>query len=171
MKLFSRLLLLIGVFLILGIGKVEASEGTAWLEGETGEQCYVGAIMVEPSRYQIMMSCRGLEVPPETESLYYVAWVKKIEDDKTVFGREHINLGTLNTGKLSTTLRNSFEELLVTVEKTAKSNNPSEKVVMRGTIEELVFTYQAVQVEESVVKVQITPTPKPDLEIVDGEAE
>jgi len=171
MKLFSRLLLLIGVFLILGVGKVEASEGTAWLEGEIREQCYVSAIMVEPSRYQIMMSCRGLEVPPETESLYYVAWVKKLEDDKAAFGREYINLGALNTGKLSTTVRSSFQELLVTVEKTANASSPSEKVVMRGAMEELAFTYQVPEVEESVVKIQVTPTPKPDLEVMDEEAE
>ena len=171
MKLVSRLLLLMGVFLILGVGKAEASEGTAWLDGETGEQCYVSAIMVEPSRYQVMMSCRGLEVPPETESLYYVAWVKRLEDDRTAFEREYINLGALNTGKLSTTVRNSFEELLVTVERTASSNSPSEKIIMKGAIQELVFTFQAPEIEDSVVKIQITPTTKPDLEVVDEGAE
>jgi len=170
MKLVSRLLL-IGVFLMLGVGKIEASEGTAWLDGDSGEQCYVSAIMVEPSRYEIMMSCRGLEVPPETESLYYVAWVKRLEDDRTAFEREYINLGVLNTGKLSTTVRNSFEELLVTVEKTASSNTPSEKMIMSGTMEELVFTLQVPEIKDSVVKVQITPTPKPDLEIVDEKVE
>lgn len=148
-KLLASTLMAMGVVL-LAHKPIFASEGTAILAGETSDaKCFAAAVLVAESDYQLVMTCRNLNVPPATEKLFYRAWAKRkgadIVDKKTTglsrLGRgSYISLGDITDGKLAARTREPFDELLVTSESVSSPDKPNlDETLVAGVVKPIEF--------------------------------
>lgn len=112
-----------------------AKEGAVELKSTTGaaSRCFAASILLQSSRYRIVVSCRDLIYPPAQELLYYVLWAN------TEAGGNPTRLGDISFGKAEFTFNRPFTSLFVTKEANARPRGPSENVVMRGEVRPISF--------------------------------
>ena len=115
--------------------KVMASEGTIEMKSTTTQdsRCFGFSMLDTDNQFHISLSCRNLIYPPSPNQPHYVLWARQTEDNKEV------NLGTLGYGRISNKMKKAFNSLFVTKENNAKTRNPSQDVVMTGTIKPITF--------------------------------
>lgn len=154
-----------------------ASEGTAILSGPTETRCYLASILIDENRYKILASCRDLTVPPESETLFYRLWAKRLgvaaatpAAAKTfVFGRGvYFGLGDITSGKLAADSRDPFDEILITAEKETNPSNPNlDKIILSGSVQPIDYGPDLVGIGETLkptsplARVTLEPTPSP----------
>lgn len=121
-----------------------ASEGSALLSGQTDASCYFASVLIDENRYKIVAACRDLTVPPESETLYYRVWGKRLGQNAptpgaktSAFGRSaYLSLGDITSGKLAADAREPFDEILITAEKESNPSNPNlDKIILSGSIQ------------------------------------
>lgn len=133
--------------LVVGTKPVEASEGTVELRNvNAGEsRCFAASVLMSNFEYKILLSCRDLIYPADSNSFAYVLWGRKAGDPNKVF-----KLGTVGFGKGEFKTKDTFSELFVTQEQTDGVRNPSDIVVMRGGVDRIGLLERAPE-----------PTPEP----------
>lgn len=166
--------LLVALLVIAGRGTALASEGTARLSGQGESQCFLASVLVNQADYRLVMTCRNLLVPPETETLFYHAWAKRAgvaqeggEGGLRGLTRSaFISLGDISSGKLSGKTRDSFDEVLVTAEAVSRPREPDlDQIVISGLMQPVEFGEKGVVFRltptEEVTGVTVAPTPYP----------
>jgi hypothetical protein len=161
LKLLKHLILflLIGfsVFRLIAVAPAAASEGTAILTGPTAARCWFASVLIDEQRYKIVVSCRDLTVPPESETLFYRLWVKRLGFSAptpgakiSAFGRSvYLSLGDITSGKLAGDSREPFDEIAVTAEKEDNPSRPNlDKVILSGSVQPI--DYGAIGVGETL---------------------
>jgi hypothetical protein len=164
------------IFLLLGAETAWANEGVASLSGpDTNAQCFSASVLVDEEDYRLVMTCRNLIVPPETERLFYYAWARRVgaepvEGERTGlagFGRgAFIPLGGITRGKLSARIREAFEEVLITAETVARPREPNlDETVVSGLMQPISFEEVTEVLQPTptggVTRVTVEPTPHP----------
>lgn len=142
--------------LVLGILLFKASpalanEGVANLsDGSSDAKCYLTSIY-EDGRFQVLMTCRGLNVALNPKDTFYMAWIEDANGNAT-------RLGEIERGKLTTSIDKEFVKILVTAETNSTPRKPSEKIILSGDMREIPFGTDTGKklVEEKVPSV--TPT-------------
>lgn len=160
---YSRIFLaavLVASGILFSSKPVTASEGTAFLTGsQTDAECFAASVLTAPAEYRILITCRNLTTPPQAETLFYIAWAKKIgaeaDSQNTLpkFGRgAYIFLGDIGSGKLSARAREPFGEVIITAQKESSPSAPDlNSLVVSGTIQPIEFGEAA--------KAVLNPTP------------
>lgn len=138
MKKLITIIFVVIVFLTIR-SSASASEGAAFLAGpETDAQCFAVSVLTAPAEYRILITCRGLITPPQTETLFYIAWAKKAP--ATASRGAYIFLGGISSGKLSARARDPFDEVIITAQ---KENSPAapdlENIAVKGMIQPIEF--------------------------------
>lgn len=112
-----------------------ASEGTAELVSTTGAstRCFVSSVMMRDLNHKLLVSCRDLIYPADSNLFTYVLWANPIED------RGPAKLGELGFGKAEFNIKPAFSSLFVTKEAGGRVGSPSENVVMRGNVRPISF--------------------------------
>ena len=150
---------ILSVFLLSGfiaVHPVQASEGTAILNGNNNVRCFAGSVLISADSYQIIVSCRNLLIPPSTNRLFYHVWAHRIAPSvggvKAPLGNlvhsDYLSLGDISTGKLAARTREAFNEVIVTSEEAAQPRTPSlDRIIAPGAMKPL--------------EIDLTPTPGP----------
>jgi hypothetical protein len=145
---------MMGMVLMMGgvsgaLRQARASEGTVELRNVKGEasRCFAASVLMSNFEYSVLLSCRDLIYPAETNVFAYVLWGRDASDPNDVF-----KLGTVGFGKGIFETKTTFSELFVTEEFAANARTPSDKVVMRGGVAPIGLLEGPVQP---------TPTPTP----------
>lgn len=178
----TRLLFLISIsailysliYLFINPNAVFASEGIATLTGgSTAARCYFASVLIDENRYKIVASCRDLTVPPESETLFYRIWGKRLGQNApapgaktSAFGRgAYLGLGDITSGKLSSDAREPFDEILVTAEKESNPSNPNlDKIILSGSIQPIDYgtgVGETLKPTSPLARVTLEPTPPP----------
>jgi len=145
MKKLNYVLTALGVFLILGIGQVKASEGEFVLRtSEESKAVSVGSSVFVNGRYRVVLSCRGLEMAPDPVFNRYMVWTKE-EDGKLR------RLGEIENGKLQGSTEEMFTAIEVSLESKSSPLKPSEKMVMAGDVVAFEFGGEIEEKEEVVL--------------------
>jgi hypothetical protein len=134
LKIFAIILLLAAAVLVAS-KPAQASEGTANLTSPTAENasCFISSVLLENRNYKLIVSCRDLIYPPSQDLFSYILWTTPAE------GGNAIKLGELGVGKAEFNTNRAFSELFVTSEPDNRVRSPSDRVIMRGSIEPLNF--------------------------------
>jgi len=135
---FIKFLLFILFFtlsLFISTNKIIASEGTAELRSTNNQsyRCFVASLLMENSRYKIIVSCRDLIYPPRSDLFNYVIWATPIDGNKS------IKLGELGVGKANFEIKNAFSNLFVTTEQDKNTRVPKGEIVMNGNVQSISF--------------------------------
>ncbi len=171
-NLFLRLIFLVATILVFP-AVVFASEGVAVLTGQTDARCFLASVLIDENRYKIVAACRDLTVPPESETLFYRLWGKRLGASPTpgakisAFGRgAYLSLGDITSGKLASDARDPFDEILITAEKESNPANPNpDKIILSGSVRPI--DYAAAGVGETLkptsplARVTLEPTASP----------
>lgn len=172
--LILQLLIGLSVYGLIAAAPAAASEGTAILSGSTTARCFLASVLIDENRYKIVASCRDLTVPPESETLFYRLWAKRLGQSAptpgaktSAFGRgAYLGLGDITSGKLSSDAREPFDEILITAEKEANPSNPNlDKIILSGSVRPI--DYGAAGVGETLkptsplARVTLEPTLSP----------
>lgn len=177
MRRIVTLSAVVGVFLLAGASRAQASEGTAFLTSDqTGVRCFVASVLLDVDSYQVVVSCRNLIIPPAANRLFYRAWIKRISastpQGKAPLGglirSEYASIGDLSNGKLTARIRDAFNEVLVTSEAEESPRSPSlDRIVAIGSMKPLEFgpTPTGTQllgqpIVQATPSLSPTPTPK-----------
>jgi len=148
MRTIKITILLIITYLVLFTPKnLFASEGIAEIVSTTNEKsrCFAASLLMQDFNYSIIISCRDLIYPAESDVFYYVIWAEPLENNRPA------RLGTLDFGKKHLKFNKAFSNLFITAEQNARVKSPTGKIVMRGNIQPISF------LETS--QPQATPTP------------
>lgn len=147
----SLLFVLLTLSLFLGVDKVYAAEGTTELRSTNNQsyRCFAASLLMENSRYKIIVSCRDLIYPPQPDLFNYVIWATPIE------GKRAIKLGELGVGKANFEIKDAFSNLFVTTEKDKNTKIPKGDIVMKGNTQSISFLDKPTSP---------TPTPEKDTE-------
>ena len=154
-------------FFVLSPAPAFASEGSALLSGPTAARCYFASVLIDENRYKIVASCRDLTVPPESETLFYRLWGKRLgaaaptPGAKTsAFGRgPYLSLGDISSGKLASDAREPFDEILITAEKEANPASPNlDKIILSGSIQPIDY---GLKPTSPLARVTLEPTVSP----------
>ena len=109
-----------------------ANEGLVDLRGQgTSGACFASSIFMD-GVYKIMATCRELKTALTPEKNRYVLW---IEDE---VGKQR-RLGEIVNGKFMGQVDQKFLRLLVTSERDAYANKPSEDIVLAGGVRQIDF--------------------------------
>lgn len=144
-----KLIIISLVFLIGAFGAAKpslASEGTVELRSTTDQdyRCFVASLLMENSRYKVLVSCRDLIYPPQPDLFTYIMWVTPLG------GTRATKLGELGVGKADFETKDAFSNLYVTTEENRNARTPSGQVVMSGNVQRISFLDRPT-----------TPTPTP----------
>lgn len=132
--------------LVFFVSTVSASEGIFKMGSTTGEdyRCYATSVLLENRTFRILLSCRNLIYPADTDIFFYVLWASPVQ------GTKQIRLGSVDFGKGLFSTKTAFNRLYVTIEKNKSVREPTGITVMQGNLEEIEF-----------LKSSPTPTPTP----------
>lgn len=142
MKHLRIVLTIIGVFsIVTAITSsnfvVKASEGEIEMVNTAKDKyrCYALSVLLESVGYRVLITCRDLIYPPQSEFLSYIVWAKPLD------GGTPKRLGKLGVGKAEFRTQQSFASLFVTIEKGDGTNSrtPSGQTVMSGDIKAIDF--------------------------------
>ena len=159
-KLIGGLVTAAGLFGIVGLGTVRASEGYFELKNQVGEdaRCYAVSGLMQNLEYEVLVLCQDILYPGGTSVVNYVVWANPIG------GGNPIRLGTLDLGKVQLSTKTAFSSLFVTKEENAKVRSPQGSVVMRGNLQKIPLLENsgtASTNEPELGTPEVTPTPKP----------
>lgn len=169
--LVLQLLIGLSVYGLIEASPAAASEGTALLTGSADSRCFFASVLVDENRYKIVASCRNLTVPPESETLFYRLWGKRLGASAptpgvraSAFGRgAYFGLGDITSGKLSSDSREPFDEVLITAEKENNPSNPSlDKIILSGSIQPIDYgtgVGEMLGPTSPLARVTLEPTP------------
>ncbi len=145
-KLFTLFFSLTVIFFVFG-KTVHASEGTIELRSTTDEdyRCFVVSVQMQDFKYRVLVSCRNIVYPADDTVFNYILWATGKNDGKL------IKFGSLGLGRASFSTGTAFSNMFVTIEKSAKPKEPSNRVVMRGVVEPIGF-----------LQTETSPTPTPE---------
>ena len=159
------------IHLFITPAAIFASEGAALLSGPTAARCYFASVLIDENRYKIIASCRDLTVPPESETLFYRLWAKRLgaaapppaggPGTKTsAFGRDpYLSLGDITSGKLAGDARDPFDEILITAEKESNPSNPNlDKIILSGLVQPIDYRLKPTS---PLARVTLEPTVSP----------
>ena len=125
--------IVLGLFMLLVAAKAaSASEGVVRLAGRTDAdgRCFVVSVFID-GNYKLLVTCRGLQVALDPVINKYVVWA--------VVGERKQRLGEIVSGKLSSVITESFDNLFVTLEADGYPTKPSSNMVLNGKIEPIDF--------------------------------
>lgn len=172
--LILQLLIGLSVYGLIAGAPAAASEGIATLTGTTSARCYFASVLIDENRYKIVAACRDLTVPPESETLFYRVWGKRLGASAptpgaktSAFGRGvYLGLGDITSGKLSSDAREPFDEILVTAEKESNPSNPNlDKIILEGSIQPIDYGVPGVgetlKPTSPLARVTLEPTASP----------
>lgn len=143
-RVIISLLALTTIFL-LSAKAVSASEGVFSLEPVEGSgSCYALSVY-DDARFEILLSCQSLETPFSAELNRYMLWVEDSEGD---VGR----LGEIDRGKYEGSIGSEFVRMFVTAEGKRTPRNPSEQVVVSGTVKDIPFATQEQREQDEEVR-------------------
>lgn len=128
-KIFGLLLI---VFFVVSLSSdAKASEGTVDLNNVNGgsTRCFAASVLMGDFSYKILMSCRDLIYPGSTQVYNYTLWAQEANSE------DIFRLGTLGLGKGEYETDKAFSRLFVTQETSSKPRNPSDRLVMSGTVQ------------------------------------
>jgi hypothetical protein len=147
MKKIMRVLVLGFLFLSFG-SPVFANEGTVTLRPEMGYkgECFVASVFID-SYYKVLATCRDLPTALGPENNRLFLW-RQTEEGKMM------RVGELSRGKLSATVNDRFNHLIVTSESSSSSRNPEGPILAQGDLTPINFS-----VATTNIVVQTTPTP------------
>ncbi len=135
----------IGLSLLLTAGKVQASEGTVELTGTTDARCFASSILTKNFQYKVIISCQNLIYPAGEGKFAYILWSVPNSGGS-------LKLGALSVGKAEFTTKSAYSQLFVTAESNTKVRNPSNDVIMRGSVQPIpLLTSGQAQVPETQV--------------------
>lgn len=145
-----KLIIISSVFLIGAFWAANpslASEGTVELRSSNDQdyRCFVASLLMENSKYKVLVSCRDLIYPPQPDLFTYIMWATPLGGVKAV------KLGELGVGKADFETKDAFSNLFVTVEQNRNARTPSGQVVMSGNVQGISFLDRPT-----------TPTPTPE---------
>jgi hypothetical protein len=83
--------------------------------------------------YRVLVSCRDIIYPGGADIFNYVTWANPAS------GKAPIRLGEIGLGKVEFKVKEPFNTLFVTKERTENPKTPSGNVVMRGNVEVVSF--------------------------------
>jgi hypothetical protein len=144
-------ILIIGIFLTLFLAftrTASANEGTVTMSSAEGVSCQAFSVEVIAGKYSVLTRCANLTYPPSSTATYYFVW-SALNDERPN------RLGDLQLGRAEYTASEPFSRLFVTIEQRKNPLNPSNEVVMEGTLRSFVF--DGTPVEEIT---QPTATPR-----------
>lgn len=112
-----------------------ASEGTVELRSTNNQdyRCFASSLLMENSKYKVLVSCRDLIYPPQLDIFSYIMWGNPISSSRPV------RLGALGVGKASFETKNAFSRLYVTIEQNKNTRSPSDQIVMTGNVQRIAF--------------------------------
>ena len=133
-RVIISLLALTTIFL-LSSKAVKANEGVFSLESVEGSgSCYALSVY-DDSRFEILLSCQSLATPFSAELNRYMLWVEDSQGDIS-------RLGEIDRGKYEGSIGSEFVRMFVTAESKRTPRNPSEQVVVSGTVDDIPFVTQ-----------------------------
>lgn len=112
-------------------GLLNASEGTAEIRNLVGGQarCWASSVLMRDFNYKILLSCRDLVYPINSETFTYTLWVTEQGSG------DPIRLGDVGIGKREFDIEDAFNGYFVTEERTSNPRNPSDRVIMAGQVQ------------------------------------
>jgi hypothetical protein len=145
----------LAVFLGLVLGfaaPVKASEGVVELENVLGEpgRCFAASVLMTNYQYTVIMSCRDLVYPVDSNVFKYSVWVVPLSGKKP-----YKVTPDLGVGKLQFVVKEAFSGLYVT-RPGPGFGSKEEIVVMRGNVAQIAFLNTG---EQGQIGPSITPVP------------
>lgn len=129
--------------LLLSLKPAHASEGTAELSSPTQKaRCFVSSVLLKDFNHKLVVSCRDLVYPPAQNLFSYILWINPQG------GGNPQKLGELGVGKADFGTNTTFTELFVTSETNDRVRSPSNRVIMRGSLQPI--THLEGEVEAAV---------------------
>lgn len=128
----TLLLFLSALFALIIVTKpAAASEGTFDIRNVAGgnARCWAASVLMSNFEYEVLLSCRDLVYPVDNNTFNYVLWASPTDSNRAN------RLGTLGIGKKTFSIDNSFSELYVTEERSSSPRQPSDRVIMRGSVQ------------------------------------
>lgn len=151
-----KLVFLSILFVLFGFSVVvaRASEGVTELRSTTGEpyRCIAESHQAQDRKYKVLVTCRDLIYPADSDVFAYVMWANPIKEGKI------IKMGKLDFGKKLFEVGRAYSSIFVTTEEKPGVETPKGEIVMQGSVQSRLF-----------LDGPTTPTPTPEEEVIEEE--
>jgi hypothetical protein len=138
----KKITFLFGILLVAGLGIIlnpktaSASEGYVEIASTTRDKnnrCYALSVSMDNQSFRILVTCRDLIYPPNSDLVSYIVWARPID------GALPKRLGKLGIGKAEFRTQDAFSSLFITTEKEDAPKTPEGQIVMQGDVRPIGF--------------------------------